>query len=185
MSLIVKNHPHQSKNSKKENITFNKFITDEIESLWSYYMTAFGYEEYYKETFKSFNGKTNTQVALKKLQIFFINNNIYDTPNYNLVTQSDQGNIILNNVKIWIMYIISIYNDCIELNEIMSAFENALQPNIDRIFLFEFFLIVISRLDSYRVAQLKEVDIPSAFRSIYFSNRKALLSLFESKKIFS
>jgi hypothetical protein len=165
-------------NSKLGKTIYPKFITDEVESLWSYYMTAFDYEMYYRETFKSFNGKTDTVVALKKLHYLLINNNIHDATGYNLIANTEEARLILSNVKIWIMYIISVYND-FELNELVGIFNNALQHDIDRIFLFEFFVIAISRLDSYKITLLKDIEIPSCIRSIYYSNRKQLLHIFD------
>jgi hypothetical protein len=185
MSLKVKTPTNGNKYSKKDPHTFAKLITDEIENIWSYYMNAFEYENYYKDTFKNFNGKTNTEMAVKKLQNFFVSNNIYDTADYNLVLMSEESNnSVFSNVKLWIMYIISVYPD-IELSETVNIFNNALKHDIDRLFLFEYFLILISRLDSYKITQLNDIEIPNEFRLIYYNNRKSLQTLLESNSYFN
>ena len=58
---------------------FNRIIDDEIESTWSYFMTALDYEQFYRDNFKNFNGKTNYETAELKLKKLFEALNIKET----------------------------------------------------------------------------------------------------------
>jgi hypothetical protein len=136
-------------------------------------MTAFGYEIYYRDAFKSFNSKTSQTTAENKLKKLFENLKIYDE-DYNLFTDDEY---VLNNTKVWIMYIVLVFSD-MTINEIILIFNNSIKYDIDKVFMFEFFLIFLSKLDEGN-AQILVENLPNEFRLIYFNNKKILQQIFD------
>ena len=143
----------------RKNDNYTKVMNDEIENTWCYFMTAFGYEVFYRDGFKNFNSKTNQLTAENKLKKLFETLGIYDE-DYNLY--SDDVNV-LSNAKVWIMYIVLVFND-MTINEIILIFYNSVKCDIDKIFMFEFFLIFMSKTYSVVHGQIN------------VSNRKLLIS---------
>ena len=162
-----------------------KILLSELNYIFGLILKIFKYEKYYpnemKEYEKTFYGnsdknfnfsqkeninlnvKSNKDIVLNKkfayseLQNFFFKNKIFfDKENFNLITKSKSSNFLLNQVKLWISFIIVLKDKKIsfnknesnniydQINYILKVFENSLKNKIDKIFLFEFFLIFLS-----------------------------------------
>jgi len=168
--------------------------------------------------------------AHSELQKFFIENKIFfDKENHNLITKSKISEFLLNQVKLWIAFIIvlkdkkincdknsisSNNNSTININSnklyeninyLNKIFENALKRKIDKIFLFEYFIIFLSEQNTLALLNANflenkpenyldndnifndfdnknEIFIPNDFIEIYYNNREELKNLFNENE---
>jgi hypothetical protein len=189
-----------------------KYIKKEIDTLWLKFISAFDYDTFYKNencenTF--FNGQSiylNTRTkenskpsknsVIINIKEFFKKNNITYDKDYCLFI-SAQGKLLcenkniflnthlLNEVKIWIMFIELISNNTSGNHEIIiKIFSHALEFEINTYFLFEFFLIFFScSKNSKKGVELnsflhRNIDlIPKEFLVIFKENQDFLTNL--------
>ena len=155
-------------NEKHSNSSLDQ-INNDINNLWILFTKAFDFENFYKEDF-NINGKLNDYTrlnSLKKWNEFCIKYRITYTEDLNLKydnefnskkltnfdNKSKKINIsyILKSSKVWIMYIL-VMNQALDLQNIIKIFKNSLKNNVDSVFMFEFFLIFMTKLnkESYK-----------------------------------
>ena len=163
---------------------------DEIEKIWSDFMTAFNYSKYYTP-FPNINNSycystpTKSQ-AINQLNEFFTSNSIYIKTKECLYSNTSKR--LLSDAKIWIMFIvISNHLSKGKSNKetaikVCQIFKNALQNRCEPISLFEFFLIYISELSEDIIYEILEGGIPEEFVAIYKENRELLRDIFKTKE---
>ena len=163
---------------------------DEIEKIWSDFMTAFNYSKYYTPSPNINNSycystPTKSQ-AINQLNEFFTSNSIYIKTKECLYSNTSKR--LLSDAKIWIMFIvISNHLSKGKSNKetaikVCQIFKNALQNRCEPISLFEFFLIYISELSEDIIYEILEGDIPEEFVAIYKENRELLRDIFKTKE---
>ena len=163
---------------------------DEIEKIWSDFMTAFNYSKYYTPSPNINNSycystPTKSQ-AINKLNEFFTSNSIYIKTKECLYSNTSKR--LLSDAKIWIMFIvISNHLSKGKSNKetaikVCQIFKNALQNRCEPISLFEFFLIYISELSEDIIYEILEGGIPEEFVAIYKENRELLRDIFKTKE---
>ena len=163
---------------------------DEIEKIWSDFMTAFNYSKYYTPSPNINNSycystPTKSQ-AINRLNEFFTSNSIYIKTKECLYSNTSKR--LLSDAKIWIMFIvISNHLSKGKSNKetaikVCQIFKNALQNRCEPISLFEFFLIYISELSEDIIYEILEGGIPEEFVAIYKENRELLRDIFKTKE---
>ena len=163
---------------------------DEIEKIWSDFMTAFNYSKYYTPSPNINNSycystPTKSQ-AINRLNEFFTSNSIYIKTKECLYSNTSKR--LLSDAKIWIMFIvISNHLSKGKSNKetaikVCQIFKNALQNRCEPISLFEFFLIYISELSEDIIYEILEGSIPEEFVAIYKENRELLRDIFKTKE---
>ena len=163
---------------------------DEIEKIWSDFMTAFNYSKYYTPSPNINNSycystPTKSQ-AINQLNEFFTSNSIYIKTKECLYSNTSKR--LLSDAKIWIMFIvISNHLSKGKSNKetaikVCQIFKNALQNRCEPISLFEFFLIYISELSEDIIYEILEGGIPEEFIAIYKENRELLRDIFKTKE---
>ena len=163
---------------------------DEIEKIWSDFMTAFNYSKYYTPSPNINNSycystPTKSQ-AINQLNEFFTSNSIYIKTKECLYSNTSKR--LLSDAKIWIMFIvISNHLSKGKSNKetaikVCQIFKNALQNRCEPISLFEFFLIYISELSEDIIYEILEGGIPEEFVAIYKVNRELLRDIFKTKE---
>ena len=163
---------------------------DEIEKIWSDFMTAFNYSKYYTPSPNINNSycystPTKSQ-AINQLNEFFTSNSIYIKTKECLYSNTSKR--LLSDAKIWIMFIvISNHLSKGKSNKetaikVCQIFKNALQNRCEPISLFEFFLIYISELSEDIIYEILEGSIPEEFVAIYKENRELLRDIFKTKE---
>lgn len=163
---------------------------DEIEKIWSDFMTAFNYSKYYTPSPNINNSycystPTKSQ-AINQLNEFFTSNSIYIKTKECLYSNTSKR--LLSDAKIWIMFIvISNHLSKGKSNKetaikVCQIFKNALQNRCEPISLFEFFLIYISELSEDIIYEILEGGIPEEFVAIYKENRELLRDIFKTKE---
>jgi hypothetical protein len=182
---------------KKDNIIMTGHFNfpqekNELNTLWSSFMTSFNYSSYYNldskkiSEFSNFNIPNSLvkNIAIKKLNEFFKKNSISINNEGSLNCSSYSSYYLLSEVKIWIMYIIlNLQNPLCTTEKILNIFSYAIKFNVDSISLFEFFLIYISQLSN----QIYENDIqntysnliPEEFVLIYKEKQNILYKIFK------
>ena len=181
----------------KENISFKKKLNE----VWKQFMSSFGYQKYYNLREKNLvdyiyksvseieQNNRSFKISIESLFQIFDENSIVVTDDnnfYYLTSNSKKGLCLLSESKIWIMYIIFIdfkINDYqIKIPIILGLFREAIKNNCDKISLFEFFLIFISKLekDDFSIFKLKNIVkmIPKEFISLYNKKKLLLKSIF-------
>ena len=163
---------------------------DEIEKIWSDFMTAFNYSKYYTPSPNINNSycystPTKSQ-AINQLNEFFTSNSIYIKTKECLYSNTSKR--LLSDAKIWIMFIvISNHLSKGKSNKetaikVCQIFKSALQNRCEPISLFEFFLIYISELSEDIIYEILEGGIPEEFVAIYKENRELLRDIFKTKE---
>ena len=163
---------------------------DEIEKIWSDFMTAFNYSKYYTPSPNINNSycystPTKSQ-AINQLNEFFTSNSVYIKTKECLYSNTSKR--LLSDAKIWIMFIvISNHLSKGKSNKetaikVCQIFKNALQNRCEPISLFEFFLIYISELSEDIIYEILEGGIPEEFVAIYKENRELLRDIFKTKE---
>ena len=163
---------------------------DEIEKIWSDFMTAFNYSKYYTPSPNINNSycystPTKSQ-AINQLNEFFTSNSIYIKTKECLYSNTSKR--LLSDAKIWIMFIvISNHLSKGKSNKetaikVCQIFKNALQNRCEPISLFEFLLIYIGGLSEDIIYEILEGGIPEEFVAIYKENRELLRDIFKTKE---
>lgn len=161
----------------------NKTILEELQNTWSYLISAYEYDIYYKDEITNFNGQATRINAIKMLKDFFSKYNISYSDTYNLRIGNTEFQGVLDNYKLWMMYIITM-NKKLNIENIIEIFKNALANKVDHILLFEFFLIYTSKEDDDDLFDaLEKCQIPEEFVQIYNNNKEILLALINKKSI--
>ena len=183
-------------------------MKNKLNEIWKQFMTSFGYQKYYNS--KEFNLKfeniynstsnflQNESSCLSSIKLLFqfLEQNsisISEKPYPFLISNNKKGLYLLSEPKIWIMYIIFIYQKYDDENQnknkvliIMNLFKEAIKNNCDIISLFEFFLIFISKLEYNDFSIIKSQNIldilPKEFISLYIKKKSILKSIFNKEK---
>lgn len=185
-----------SKNFSVNN-SFNCFVSEEkkhLNELWVYFMTAFNYRNYYNlNNKKSLNDSNNINndfydepflksIAIKKLNKFFKSKELVILTNGNLSIKNKKFNKILNETKLWIMYIIiTKENSKNDVQKIINLFKFAIKKNCDVISLFEFYLIYVSEINKNLFDNYKNILVIDEFKSLFENNKKLLFDIFSVK----
>ena len=182
-----------SKNFSVNN-SFNYYISDEkknLNELWIYFMTAFNYRNYYNLNNKKYLNDSNNinnefydepflkSIAIKKLNNFFKSKELVILTNGNLSIKNKKFSKILNETKLWIMYIIiTKENSKNDVKKIINLFKFAIKKNCDIISLFEFYLIYVSEINKNLFENYKNILIIDEFKSLFENNKKLLYEIF-------
>ena len=182
-----------SKNFSVNN-SFNYYISDEkknLNELWVYFMTAFNYRNYYNLNNKKYLNDSNNinnefydepflkSIAIKKLNNFFKSKELVILTNGNLSIKNKKFSKILNETKLWIMYIIiTKENSKNDVKKIINLFKFAIKKNCDIISLFEFYLIYVSEINKNLFENYKNILIIDEFKSLFENNKKLLYEIF-------
>ena len=185
-----------SKNFSVNN-SFNYYISDEkknLNELWIYFMTAFNYRNYYNLNNKKYLNDSNNinnefydepflkSIAIKKLNNFFKSKELVILTNGNLSIKNKKFSKILNETKLWIMYIIiTKENSKNDVKKIINLFKFAIKKNCDIISLFEFYLIYVSEINKNLFENYKNILIIDEFKSLFENNKKLLYEIFSVK----
>ena len=182
---------------KKDNIIMTGHFNfpqekNELNTLWSSFMTSFNYSSYYNldskkiSEFSNFNIPNSLvkNIAIKKLNEFFKKNSISINNEGSLNCSSYSSYYLLSEVKIWIMYIIlNLQNPLCSTEKILKIFCYAIKFNVDSISLFEFFLIYISQLPNHifenDIQNTYSNLIPEEFVLIYKEKKNILYKIFK------
>ena len=175
----------------------NSFVSEEkklLNELWVYFMTAFNYRNYYNlNNKKSLNDSNNINndfydepflksIAIKKLNNFFKSKELVILTNGNLSTKNKKFIKILNETKLWIMYIIiTKENSKNDVQKIVNLFKFAIKKNCDIISLFEFYLIYVSEINKNLFDNCKNILIIDEFKFLFENNKKLLFDIFSVK----
>ena len=175
----------------------NSFVSEEkklLNELWVYFMTAFNYRNYYNlNNKKSLNDSNNINndfydepflksIAIKKLNNFFKSKELVILTNGNLSTKNKKFIKILNETKLWIMYIIiNKENSKNDVQKIVNLFKFAIKKNCDIISLFEFYLIYVSEINKNLFDNCKNILIIDEFKFLFENNKKLLFDIFSVK----
>ena len=175
----------------------NSFVSEEkklLNELWVYFMTAFNYRNYYNlNNKKSLNDSNNINndfydepflksIAIKKLNNFFKSKELLILTNGNLSTKNKKFIKILNETKLWIMYIIiTKENSKNDVQKIINLFKFAIKKNCDIISLFEFYLIYVSEINKNLFDNCKNILIIDEFKFLFENNKKLLYDIFSVK----
>ena len=175
----------------------NSFVSEEkklLNELWVYFMTAFNYRNYYNlNNKKSLNDSNNINndfydepflksIAIKKLNNFFKSKELVILTNGNLSTKNKKFIKILNETKLWIMYIIiTKENSKNDVQKIVNLFKFAIKKNCDIISLFEFYLIYVSEINKNLFDNCKNILIIDEFKFLFENNKKLLYDIFSVK----
>ena len=175
----------------------NSFVSEEkklLNELWVYFMTAFNYRNYYNlNNKKSLNDSNNINndfydepflksIAIKKLNNFFKSKELLILTNGNLSTKNKKFIKILNETKLWIMYIIiTKENSKNDVQKIVNLFKFAIKKNCDIISLFEFYLIYVSEINKNLFDNCKNILIIDEFKFLFENNKKLLYDIFSVK----
>lgn len=175
----------------------NSFVSEEkklLNELWVYFMTAFNYRNYYNlNNKKSLNDSNNINndfydepflksIAIKKLNNFFKSKELLILTNGNLSTKNKKFIKILNETKLWIMYIIiTKENSKNDVQKIVNLFKFAIKKNCDIISLFEFYLIYVSEINKNLFDNCKNILIIDEFKFLFENNKKLLFDIFSVK----
>lgn len=175
----------------------NSFVSEEkklLNELWVYFMTAFNYRNYYNlNNKKSLNDSNNINndfydepflksIAIKKLNNFFKSKELLILTNGNLSTKNKKFIKILNETKLWIMYIIiTKENSKNDVQKIINLFKFAIKKNCDIISLFEFYLIYVSEINKNLFDNCKNILIIDEFKFLFENNKKLLFDIFSVK----
>ena len=155
---------------------------DEIEKIWSDFMTAFNYSKYYTPSPNINNSycystPTKSQ-AINQLNEFFTSNSIYIKTKECLYSNTSKR--LLSDAKIWIMFIvISNHLSKGKSNKetaikVCQIFKNALQNRCEPISLFEFFLIYISELSEDIIYEILARGVSQMVGSTIIYNERTL-----------
>ena len=199
----------------KMNSTFNELKSCQnsrqnldITSLWKNVMIVFNYEKYYKlsnSTLSLDDINLNQNEVIRDLSNFFYVKKIKFIDDYIPVAKSEQAKKLLEDAKLWIISII-LYSKLDHLNKenpdkaikdnkleykkkalLLNIFKSGLTAKTNPYYLFEFFLILISELNSEEFEQLKLVvkqeHFPEEFIEIYRENREKLYKIFAGKSV--
>ena len=182
---------------KKDNIIMTGHFNfpqekNELNTLWSSFMTSFNYSSYYNldskkiSEFSNFNIPNSLvkNIAIKKLNEFFKKNSISINNEGSLNCSSYSSYYLLSEVKIWIMYIIlNLQNPLCTTEKILNIFSYAIKFNVDSISLFEFFLIYISQISNQIYENYIQNTylnlIPEKFVLIYKEKQNILYKIFK------
>ena len=175
----------------------NSFVSEEkklLNELWVYFMTAFNYRNYYNlNNKKSLNDSNNINndfydepflksIAIKKLNNFFKSKELRILTNGNLSIKNKKFIKILNETKLWIMYIIiTKENSKNDVQKIVNLFKFAIKKNCDIISLFEFYLIYVSEINKNLFDNCKNILIIDEFKFLFENNKKLLFDIFSVK----
>ena len=164
--------------------------------LWKQFMSSFGYQKYYNNISKdeinissSYNliDNDSTDNSIKLFLDFLQENSIsiINDNTYNLIPNDKNGDEILSEAKIWIMFIIYVTQDnSKEKNylNVMNIFKEAITNECDIISLFEFFLIFISKIKekdffiNINIDKINEL-IPKEFIMLYDQKKNILKNI--------
>ena len=185
-----------SKNFSVNN-SFNCFVSEEkkhLNELWVYFMTAFNYRNYYNLNNKKYLNDSNNinndfydepflkSIAIKKLNNFFKSKELVILTNGNLSIKNKKFNKILNETKLWIMYIIiTKENSKNDVQKIINLFQFAIKKNCDVISLFEFYLIYVSEINKNLFDNVKNILVIDEFKNLFKNNKKLLYEIFSVK----
>jgi hypothetical protein len=199
VNLNLNSHYQNTSNKLNRNTNLTNINTIELElnRLWGYFIRAFEFEKYYEESLH--NSPANRIKAIKMLNEFFIKNKIFYSDNYNIICSEDSQDsedikcgielysntsyFLLKQAKVWIMYIV-IMSQTLEITDLIQIFKNSLTNNVDQIFLFEFFLIFLSKYNKdYFMQSLvnNNLEWPLEFIQIYKENKFQLNEIFGLK----
>ena len=175
----------------------NSFVSEEkklLNELWVYFMTAFNYRNYYNLNNKKYLNDSNNinndfydepflkSIAIKKLNNFFKSKELRILTNGNLSIKNKKFIKILNETKLWIMYIIiTKENSKNDVQKIVNLFKFAIKKNCDIISLFEFYLIYVSEINKNLFDNCKNILIIDEFKFLFENNKKLLFDIFSVK----
>lgn len=151
----------------------------EINQIWIDIISSFEYDKFYKVngSYSNINKEKKRLNSMKILYEFLCKNKISYNENYNLYA-NDNSKEILNNPKIWIMFII-VMNLDLQFSEIIIIFKNSLLNKISPFLMFEFFLIFLSMQNESILSNIKDYEEwPYEFIEIFKNNKDLLNNIF-------
>lgn len=158
-----------------------KYNTQEVKFLFNEFNFS---SEFFAEKFEIyFKGiSKNEEICFdfpiaKKLDSLFFDNNVIKLENNLLKSYSANGDIIIENVKIWIIYIKMIKNIFnLELKKVSEIFNFVLNStNIDPYIFFDFFIVLLNEFPKEDLINFEDLIIHEDFVELYNKNKELII----------
>lgn len=192
------------KDIKEPTIEDIKSIEDEIKKLWYRFIKFYKYEKYFTIDLSDSNYSKYYKDQKTQMQIldFFKNNsipefsfeyefykeldialnlnelfkkyNIFKRENYELVSNNLASDIILNNYKVWIIYLKLLKETAnLKFKNIVELIDYALNlSNIDVYLLFDFLIVLMHEYPDEEFCQELSIEkFPKEFIALYYDNK--------------
>ena len=192
---IVPNDNFNKSNKKEEEINelkqrkkplFNhNEIDNKILNLWNQFIKFYNYHYYFTLSEKIFQSSFSFDLLSKLL---YEDLNLYEE-NMNLISKDEIGSYVLQNSKIWIMYIkMKIEINKQTISDLFKIFQRSLQYNANLLEMFTFFIIILTECKNIdnEIEKMSLIEyskeVPEEFIRCWNINEENILKIIEKKE---
>ena len=170
---------------RKKTLSNHMEIDNKILNLWNQFIKFYNYDYYFTLSEKIFLSFFSFDLLSKLL---YEDLNLYEE-NMNLISKDEIGSYVLQNSKIWIMYIkMKIEINKQTISDLFKIFQRALQYNANLLEMFTFFIIILTECknidDEIEKMNLIEYskEVPEEFIQCWNINEENILKIIEKKE---
>ncbi len=170
---------------RKKTLSNHMEIDNKILNIWNQFIKFYNYDYYFTLSEKIFLSFFSFDLLSKLL---YEDLNLYEE-NMNLISKDEIGSYVLQNSKIWIMYIkMKIEINKQTISDLFKIFQRALQYNANLLEMFTFFIIILTECknidDEIEKMNLIEYskEVPEEFIQCWNINEENILKIIEKKE---
>ena len=170
---------------RKKTLSNHMEIDNKILNIWNQFIKFYNYDYYFTLSEKIFLSSFSFDLLSKLL---YEDLNLYEE-NMNLISKDEIGSYVLQNSKIWIMYIkMKIEINKQTISDLFKIFQRALQYNANLLEMFTFFIIILTECknidDEIEKMNLIEYskEVPEEFIQCWNINEENILKIIEKKE---
>ena len=170
---------------RKKTLSNHMEIDNKILSIWNQFIKFYNYDYYFTLSEKIFLSSFSFDLLSKLL---YEDLNLYEE-NMNLISKDEIGSYVLQNSKIWIMYIkMKIEINKQTISDLFKILQRSLQYNANLLEMFTFFIIILTECknidDEIEKMNLIEYskEVPEEFIQCWNINEENILKIIEKKE---
>ena len=170
---------------RKKTLSNHMEIDNKILNIWNQFIKFYNYDYYFTLSEKIFLSFFSFDLLSKLL---YEDLNLYEE-NMNLISKDEIGSYVLQNSKIWIMYIkMKIEINKQTISDLFKIFQRSLQYNANLLEMFTFFIIILTECknidDEIEKMNLIEYskEVPEEFIQCWNINEENILKIIEKKE---
>ena len=170
---------------RKKTLSNHMEIDNKILNIWNQFIKFYNYDYYFTLSEKIFLSSFSFDLLSKLL---YEDLNLYEE-NMNLISKDEIGSYVLQNSKIWIMYIkMKIEINKKTISDLFKIFQRSLQYNANLLEMFTFFIIILTECknidDEIEKMNLIEYskEVPEEFIQCWNINEENILKIIEKKE---
>ena len=170
---------------RKKTLSNHMEIDNKILNLWNQFIKFYNYDYYFTLSEKIFLSFFSFDLLSKLL---YEDLNLYEE-NMNLISKDEIGSYVLQNSKIWIMYIkMKIEINKQTISDLFKIFQRSLQYNANLLEMFTFFIIILTECKNIdnEIEKMSLIEyskeVPEEFIRCWNINEENILKIIEKKE---